>query len=900
MGAALDRDQRDRPHDLGAGMRWLLGIRMRLRAVIFRQRVEAELDEELQYHLDRQAEQYASRGIPSDEARATAMREFGGMQRRREECQDAWGLRVLDGAALDCRLAWRSLRRSPLVASAIAVSLALGIGSAGAIFSLLDAVSLRPLPVPHPDRLVVMASTQEPQTAWPQPVWREIRDRGLLDQGFAWYWTRFDTGIRGERQLVSGVAASGRMFDCLQVHPTIGRLLDASDDVPVPTVANISYGYWRRQYGGSADVLGQTILLNERAFTIVGVLPRAFSGLDIGLPLDVQVPLGALGGSDAPYVTIVGRLRDGESLDLLTALVRVHQASIRAATNPYDASPYREEYMREPLQVETAARGMSFLERRYAEPLRALLAVVALVLVMASVNLGLVLLARAIARAPELTTRLALGATRTRLAFELAVEGAFLGIAGVGLGALFAAWWCNAILASLSNQLYRISLDLTPDWRVLAFASGIAILAVTAFSIAPVLYVSRLEPLQALSQRATPSRRIVKHVGWVIVSQVAISVVLVALTGLFLKTYWMLATAKLGVDADRVLVCTVRVADAAAATRTNLLTRIRVALRALPGVDEVAGSVALPGGQSALTPWLALPDGTPLPQGPHGVYANRVSVGWFAALGTQVLAGRDFLSTDRVGSPRVAVVNRAFADAFLRGREAVGATILERDGPDGQGQPLVIVGIVQDAMYRFVKETAPPTVYTSIDQLDNLPGLHVSVRAAMGTRPAELARAVSVLLSNVEAQASFELRTLDDQIGAQYSRERLVARVAGVFGVAAVLLVAFGLYGVTSYSVGWRRIEIGIRTAVGATPSRLAWWILSGALLRTCLGLIVGLAAAFSIGRMAAPLLYGVEATDRTTFTAAAVLLLAVATLAGWIPVRRAVSESPANVLRGS
>ena len=802
------------------------------------------------------------------------------------------------------RDAFRSLRATPLVTAAAVVSLAIGIGANTVAFSILDAALLRPLPVAEPERLGRITSGPTGPSAWPQSVWAEIRDRDILDGTFAWFWSRFNTADRGERQFVDGIVATGATFRALALRPAIGRLLtEADDDLdagPDGLAAVISYRFWQRRYGGTNDVLGAPLTLDGRRFTIVGVMPKSFTGLYIGLPLDVVIPLGDAVAS-GPYVTVMGRLKPGDSAEAATVAIQAAQSHIRETTNPYSASPYREEYLQAPLIVGTAASGVPFLERRYGQAFRILPGVVGLVLLIACGNIALLLVARTIARRQEFGIRAALGATRSRLVAQLALESLLLSASGVLVGMVLAQWGVAFVLVSLSTQAYAVFLDISPDWRVFGFASVLGILTACLCGAAPVLRVRQADPTASFPSRVTGPTGTLRLANAVVVGQVAVSLTLVVGTGLFLRTFWALASIDVGFESDRVLVATIETGKSVAPEdRQTLYERVTAAVAALPGVQRAATSATIPGGSSAFTPWIELADGTALPQGPEGIYGNRIGAGWFATIGGRVVAGREFTDADTAGSPTVAVVNEAFADRFLKDGSPLGRVLFQRDQPDGSRQALQIVGIVRNAMYRFIKELPPPTVYTPLAQRQVGPGtIHLSVRT-QGPSALLLSRPIVDAVSGIQPDAFAAVRSLADQVQVQYAQERFVAQIAAVFGALAILLAGLGLYGVTSYTVAGRMREVGIRMALGGSPLSVERTIVGRAFAPLMTGLGLGLIGSFLVTPLVAPMLFEVDPRDWVTFAISSLIVATVTTLAGWIPARRAARVDPTTILKGT
>lgn len=812
----------------------------------------------------------------------------------------------MQGAIHDFRQAVRSLMKSPGFSLTVIVTLALGIGANTAIFSLLNAMLLRPLGVRDPGSLVVVRSVDR-QTSWPQSVWEEIRDREILDGGFAWFWNRFDEAGRGERQLVDGIAIGANAFDTLGLKPEIGRLLTSSDDkpgAPDGLVAVISYRFWQRRFGGSPSVLGRVMTLDHQSYTLVGVTPREFVGLDIGLPFDVAIPLHrqqASGRAFRPYVAVMGRLRPGQTANALIGALQAAQAGIRDATNPYKVEPYRAEYLASPFTVQGAAGGESFLQRRYERPFKTLFVVVGFVLLIACGNIAMLTLARATRLKPEMAVRVALGASWARIIRQSVMESLVLSSAGA-LGGLMLVPSCIILVtSSLSTQSYTVFLQPAPDWRVFAFAAAAAVTTAIVFGGWPAMHATRVDPIDALRQRRAVRGETLGAASGILLLQVAVSLVLVVTAGLFVRTFVAIAGIEVGFEPDRVLVVNVDAERSGVepAQRGLLYQRVLDAVSGSIGIESAGLSLEMPGGNATRTPWIDLEDGTALPQGPGGVYEHRVSSGWFRTLGTRIVAGRGFDGRDRIGAPTTALVNETFVRLFLRDSVALGQTIFESNEPDGPRQPLLIVGVVEDAMYRSLKETPPPTVYRTISQMTGplRDSVALSVRHA-GQTPGALSRALAETIVGVDPNLSISFRTLSDQVAAQYSQERLVAAVAGFFGALALLLAAVGLYGVTAYTVSGRRFELGIRMALGAAPSCVVRLLLGRVTRLVVGGILLGFLVSLWAGRVVESMLYGVQPQDPMTFWLAGMAVITTTALATAWPARRAARVNPAILLR--
>ena len=825
----------------------------------------------------------------------------------------------------DLRDAIRGLRAAPIVSAVAVMSLALGIGANSAIFSLLNSLLLRELPVRDPGQLTLVQAT-DTQTSWTNPIWEQLRAHADLFGGAtAWSSSRFNLSQGGETEFVDGLWASGGYFDVLGVPALLGRTFTAKDDErgggPDGAVAVISYGFWQRRFAGAADAIGRSIVIERVPFTIVGVTPPSFFGAEVGRSFDVAIPLGteplirgkesALDRRSTWWLSIMVRLKDGQSLDHGTAALRSIQPQLRDATMPEHYRPQdRDRYLADPLVLSASPTGQSRLRARYERPLTLIMAVVGLVLLIACANIANLLLARAAARRHEISVRLALGASRLRLVRLLLSESLLLAGMGAALGLVFAHWGGRLLVRQLSSSTSTVFLDLSLDWRVLAFTTGIAVTTALLFGMAPALRASRVQPNESLKEqgRGNSTDRRFSAGNLLVVTQVALSLVLIVAAGLFMRTFATLDTLDLGFDRDGALVVNVNAQPLRLdpPARLPLLERIRQAASTTPGVEHAALSVVTPVSGSTWNNLFAfnhLPD---LTERERVVNVNHVSPGFFAALRTPLLAGRDFNEGDRAGAPRVAIVNESFARKYFGGENPVGKTFAQAAFGKEPAQTFEVVGYVRDAVYRSLREPLSPTVYAALLQNDGAPSsISVTVRAAGGST-ALLIKPLASALGAVHKDLALTFRPLEEQVDASLIQERLVAMLSGFFGALALLLAGLGLYGVTSYAVSRRRSELGIRMALGAAPASVVRLVLQRvALLVTC-GLVCGIALVFSfilfgerLGRQSvASLLYGIELRDPVTFAGAAVVLTLIGGLAGWIPARRASRIDPATVLR--
>jgi putative ABC transport system permease protein len=892
--------------------------------------VDRALEEEAAFHLECRINELVAGGLSPKAAEAQARRAFGNRLRLREQSRDVKLLPWLVDSLQDVRVAVRVLRAAPIVTGVAILSLALGIGANTAVFSLINSLLLRTLPVAEPERLVTLsteaATTQVSSTAWSYALWEEIRGRApqMFDGAVAWSDDRLNlSSAGGEVQAVDGVYVSGDFFSTLGVPALIGRTFTARDDVrgggPDGPVAVISHGMWQRRFGGDANVIGTPLVIEHTPFTIIGVTPPEFFGAEVGRSFEVAVPINAhrvIRGKDSGidrgmvWLWIMVRLRPGQSAEAATSLLRSVEAPIRKATNLLpEALPPRNQ-LGFPFTLVPTSLGVSRLRQRYEQPLLVTLGIVGLVLLIACGNIANLLLARTTARRHELSLRLALGATRWRLVRLLLVEALLLAGIGALAGLVFARWASPLLVAQLSTSVTRVMLDLSLDWRVLAFTIAVTGATAVLFGTAPAFRATRVAPIDALKEQSrAPGDARTRLSGGLVVAQVASSMVLIVAAGLLVGTFERLATLPLGFDSERVL--TVRVDTMRASVdpsgRIPFFHQLVSAVAAVPGVAQASGSLAPPVGDNFN---LGILDSTgmPPPQPEPGpvpfwnsrmTLLNQITPGWFATYGTTIRAGRDIDDRDTPGALPVAVVNEAYARKFLPGRNPIGETVAFVETP-----PKTIVGVVRDTVYISVRDGARPTVYVPLAQHDAASRgptatVSISVRSSDGS-PALLAPRVAAALTAVDRDLAFTFRPLQDRIDASLTRERLVALLSGFFGALALLLAGLGLYGVTSYAVTTRRAEIGIRMALGAEPAGVVRLVLVRVFMLVALGVIIGAVVSVWSSQFIASLLYDLRPRDVVTLASAAVTLTAVGALAGWLPASRASRIDPAEVLRDS
>jgi putative ABC transport system permease protein len=875
-----------------------------------------EVVEELACHLADLHAAAAARGASDADARARALAALNAASFL-EVSRRPRARHTPTGYAQDVRLAIRQLRASPLVSAVAILSLALGIGANTAIFSIVNSLLMRPLPVRQPQQLVTL--TMRDQENWSNPIWEQIRDRPeLFDGAFAWSDTRFNLASGGETEFVDGIWASGGLFDTLGVRPILGRTFTAADDRrgggPDGPVAVISYDFWQRRFGGAADVVGRTLHVERVPFTVIGVTSPDFFGPEVGRTFDVAIPIGTesitrggeswLAERSSWWLSIMARLKPGQSLDAANAALRAAQPAIRNAT-----APGFNNYIPEPFTLAPAATSKSALRRHYERPLIVVLTIAALVLLIACANIANLLLARATARHHEFSVRRALGASPWRLARQLVAESTVLSAAGAVAGIVVARWGSQFLVRQISTSGHRVYLDLSLDTRVLVFTIGVTIVTTLLFGVVPALRVAASEPMDAIKEhgRGLAARRVGLS-GSLVVAQVALSLVLVAAATLFVRTFTSLANRDVGFDRARVLVVTV---DAGRAQidrddRVALFTRMLERVRMLPGVVEAGLSTITPVSGQGWNTSVDVSDAPRLNGRQALTFRNAISPRWFAALGMRVVAGRGFTDSDRKGAPPVLIVNQAFVRRFLNGQDPIGRTVQRRvmfnsNQPNALPPPSQeIVGVVADAIYDNLRERVPPTMFEPLEQSEASSREDISLILRTKGSPMSEVRGIAATIGDVNGDLAITFRPLAEFIDASVVRERIVAMLAGFFGGLALLLASLGLFGLTSYTVERRRTEIGIRMALGAAPSGVIGLVLSGTTALVAIGIVVGGTLSLWAARFVGALLYQVEARDPVTLVSAAATLVTIAVIAAALPAYRASRIDPATVLRES
>jgi len=899
--------------------RWVRAARMRVRSLLRRGRVEAELEAEIRDHLEQRVGQYMAKGAKPSEAWLAARREFGGTEQSKEECREMRKVNWIEEFALDVRYGLRMLTKNPGFTAVAILTLALGIGANTAIFSLMDTVMVRLLPVQKPEELVQVAMLthgfgRSPRKSYTNPIWESLQTHQDVFAGvFAWGSAEFNLSPTGVAENVRGNYVSGGYFPALGVRAAEGRLIGPDDDRRgCAGVAVLGYGFWQRRYGAQ-PVSGKMISLNGHPFQIIGVSAAGFFGTEVGTAFDVAAPIcseaiiegtnSSLEQRSAWWFRVMGRRRRGVSDAQIAARLGVVSPQIFAESLPSNWKPSDQKlFLGFTLTALPAGNGISSLRSEYDLPLKALMAIAGFVLLLACANIASLLLARGAARRKEIGVRLALGASRMRLVRQLLTESVLLSAAGALPGILFAMWGSRLIVRAISTGSEKISLDLAMDGRILGFTAAAAVVTGILFGVLPALRATRVSlagTMKGANSKNAGGDTKFRAGRWTVAAQVALSLVLVATAGLFLRSFTNLVTLDAGFDRNNVLLASAELHNAGlhgaefAATRDEILQGIR----ALPGVISASASMVTPVGNRTWDDFIVV-DGDRAPQGDdRDVHLNYVTPDYFATLRSGMMAGRDFDERDTATAQQVAIVNQALVRKFFGGQDAIGKTFWRFETSTKLGAPFVIVGVTRDTKYETLREPAPPTAYFPLAQLKTMPE-RASIEIRTAGRPAEMEPAVEQAILGVNKMAAIQFITLAQQVDDSLTQERLLATLSGFFGVLALLLAMIGFYGVLAYLLLQRQKEIGIRMALGARRGAILQLVMRDVAVLLATGAAAGLAITWGVTRYVQSLLFELRARDVTTFAMSVCALVVVALGASYLPTRRAMRVDPMVALR--
>jgi putative ABC transport system permease protein len=884
-----------------------------LRATVRRSRVESEMDAELRFHMEAYAEDLVRGGVPREAALRRARLEFGGIENTKEECREARGVHFAETLLQDVRYGVRTMRRAPGFTLTAVLALALGMGANTAIFSVVNAVLLRPLPYEKPDRLMQVWHTP-PQKSFPGMPIFTVSPANFLDwrtqnhsfEGMAAYgFGRYTITGSGHPETLRVVAATHGLLAILHAQPLLGRgFLDGEYESGHEHEVLLSSGLWRSYFAGNPDIVGKNIQLNGQAFTVVGVMRAEFDFPVSGDPdarAQMWKPMAWTDHEravrDNRNYGVIARLKDGVTL-------KQAQAELDAISNRL-AQDYPND------DKGWGAIAISMRDDLVSDVRPALLILqgaVALVLLIACANVANLMLARALSRRKEVAVRTALGATRRRLLQQALSETLLLAVAGGMLGLVFAHYGVILIVKFLAQRLPR-SNEIALDGWVLAFTLGISLLTGFAAGLLPALRMAKADLHEALKQglgRTAVDSGGSRTRNVLVVSEVALSLMLLIGAGLLIRSLWVLQHVNPGFDPSRVVTMAVSVPPGKFAEpqqQIGYFGRVLERVRSLPGVQSAGLIDSLPlSGDGSHQP-ISVEGRPPAPMADlPEVDVRLISPGYMGAMHIPLLNGRDVDDSDVAGRPGAVLISESMAKSFWPNEDAVGKHLTLYFFPD---LPRVVVGVVADVKMTAMNETQPaPTLYFPLAQLSPVRGaawrsIPMSLAVRTGSAPLSVLPAITGAIRETDGDVPLlNIRTMDDSVSASLSPERFAMLLLGAFAGLALLLAVVGIYSVMSYSVSRRTNEIGIRVALGASRGDVLLLVVRQAMLLALIGSAIGIAGGLSLSRLMASQLYGVGPTDPITFVAVAALLMLVSLAASYLPARRAMRVEPTAALR--
>jgi predicted permease len=898
---------------------------LRLRSQFQRSALDRQLEEELRFHLDMGAEANYKAGMSHKDAAAAAQRAFGGTQQIKEIYRERRGLPMIETALKDLQYAFRTIRRCPGFTAIVVVSLALGIGANTAIFTLIDAVMLRSLPVRSPEELVSVGDASRPTALWhggpmsnvfSYPLYQRLRDNNHV---FTKLLASGQTGSlevqvgNGETEAARGRLVSGNYFQVLGVPPIIGRTFSPEEDrTPgANPIIVISYDYWMNRFGRNPDVLGSILTINGSAFRVIGVVPPHFSGEVVGSPTDIWIPLSMqaqvnpgdsrLDSRDTNWLLCMGRLKHGVSIESARAEATMLAQNALIDYEGAAGSPDKlREIRREKVDVQPGSQGFSWVRKYDSSLLFTLMAIVGLVLLIACTNVANLLFARGTSRQREISVRMALGASRRRIIRQLLTESAVLAAAAGTAGSLLAVWG-SRVLSQLASGAsgpnpVPFEVDVHPNMAVLAFNAGISILTALLFGLMPALRATRVDLTPALKESA----RSVSQGRWrlgrmLVVGQIALSTVIVTGAGLFLRSMAHLNSVDVGYSRRNVIVLAADLAGSGypPSQRLPVVRRLVEHLRSVPGVAGV--TVSQNGIFSRLdssTDSLQVEGFVPTRKNDSWDSFDQVGPGYFQILGVPMLSGREFDEYEKADARTPVVINETMAKFYFGKNDPLGKHLLNG------GDRYTVVGVVRDMKQRGLKSETERRFYGPLFQSDDtFKRLNIEIRTHADAPPmvAPIRREIRSFDGSLKVPSIDPVSVLIDQ---DIRGDRLIATLSGFFGILVLLLAANGLYGVISYTTARRTNEIGIRMAIGADWGDVVRMVLGETLILTGVGLAIGLIAALASTRLIAATLAGVSPTDTMTLTTVTLVMLGVGLVAGLIPAVRAARVDPMAALR--
>jgi putative ABC transport system permease protein len=922
------------PTGLNPMVDWKRQVRQKLHGLSLSPAREADIVEELAQHLEDRYRELIVAGATDVEASAATKAELDKSLTREllqiefqgsktEIVLGSGGRNLMGSIVQDFRYGVRMLAKTRGFTAIAILMLALGIGANTAIFQLIDTVRLRALPVNHPEELAdihIVDMVGARGNFWASnpsvtnPIWEQIRDnQQAFTDVFAWGGARFNLSTSGEARYAEALWVSGNFFDALGVRPMLGRVFASADDRPGCGISGavISYSFWQREFGGDPGVIGRKVTVDFQPVDVIGVTPRSFTGLEVGRSFDIALPIcsepsveGAqskLASGTDWWLTIMGRMKPEWSLEQASAHLEAISPGIFRTSLPPNYPPVSvKNYLAFRLAAFPAGRGFSRLRDNYSASLNLILAIAALVLLIACANLANLMLARASARGREVSIRLALGASRRRLIQQVLAESLLLAVAGAGLGVILAGRLSRFLAAMLLTDDNLTSMDLSPDWRVLGFATLLAVATCVVFGLVPAFSGARGSPAEALKTggrgMTAGGRRLRLHKALVVV-QVALSLVLVVQALLFSRNLQRLMSVDAGFQQDGILVTFVDLskANVPEARRSAFKQELISKLRGVPGIDGVAQSSIVPvsGDSSGNAIWM---DGTDQSGGRETSLAT-ISDGYFSTMKSSMLGGRDFDGSDTASSTKTAIVNEAFARQFTDGTNPVGRRFWIEPTPTTPATLYDIVGLVRNSKYQSLSQDFQPIAFLPASQE---PHPHASAQLMIRTSApfSTVIGPIKDVVSQLAPSGLIDFNVLREEILDSLLSERLLALLSGFFGILALMLACLGLYGIVSYGVANRTGEIGIRLALGSTRGGIVGMIMRETAAVVLIGLGAGIALAIAAGLVVRSMLFGLSATDPVTFAVAIAAIVITGLAAAFIPARRAAGVDPMIALR--
>jgi macrolide transport system ATP-binding/permease protein len=912
----------------------------KLRSLLHRRRKEEDLRDELQFHLDEEAEERQAEGLPGEEARCAARRDIGNIALVQEEVRAAWTWTYLEQLAQDCRYGFRTIAANKTFSLLAILSLALGIGANTAIYSFMDSLLLRSLPVSDPESLAVLNWGANPTgrdfvmrgmsgSTWNDKKWAEIagifpfpafelirnNSGAVFSSVFAYYPTRkVNVMVKGQAEQASGEFVSGDYFRGLEVLPAAGRLIIPDDDrVGAPAIVILSFAFSQRRFGDAASASGQSILINNVPFAVAGVAPPGFFGVDpaaapdfyVPLHTNLLLPLRARATDPQVYLDqnyywleMMARLRPGVSLtQAQAALGPVFHRWVASTANDRERATLPELLIRE------GATGLNTLRRQYSKPLYVLLAMVGLILAIACANIANLLLARATARRREMAVRLSMGAGRFRVIRQLLTESVLLASIGGVLGVAFAIWGIRFLTLLLANGREDFTLHPHLNWHVLGVAVLLSLLTGLLFGLAPALQATRVDVMPALKEtragqpgsqhsfgRASLSQMLVA-------TQIGISLLMLVAAGLFVRTLSNLQSIQLGFNRENVLLFRMN-ARQAGHRDPEIITfysDLQKRFNAIPGVRGATASHSALLGEGTWTGWV-VPVGQ---QRKAPTHILMTAPDFFKTMQIPVVLGRAFDDRDQPGSQPVAVVSEAYVKRNFPDRNPLGQHIVISRRPPLENRDVEIAGVAKNARYGDLKGEFRDIAYLPFNQGSYYPVEEMTFALRTSGDPLRYINTVRAIVSQADARVPVtDVKTQAAQIDQMMNQEIIFARLCTAFAILALLIACVGLYGTMSYTVARRTGEIGIRMALGAQRGAVVWMVLRQAFVLAAVGLAIGVPTALGISRFVESFLFGVKPNSAAALVLAVAILLSAVLVAGYMPARKASRIDPMTAVR--